>query len=86
VKRSPAPASSSPPIDSPYRDQAEAAAYLRLKPTTLEKYRIDGTGPRYRKHGDRVVYSIADLNRWSDARARVSTSDAVTEAGATTPH
>ena len=68
------PATVRPP-DSPYRNTLEAAAYLMLQPSTLERYRIDGTGPRYRKHGDLVVYAVADLNKWSDARTRVSTSD-----------
>lgn len=69
------PAEAQRPADSPYRNTQEAAAYLMLQPSTLERYRIDGTGPRYRKHGDLVVYAVADLNKWSDARTRVSTSD-----------
>jgi hypothetical protein len=76
------PAAVRPP-DSPYRNTLEAAAYLMLQPSTLERYRIDGTGPRYRKHGDLVVYAVADLNKWSDARTRVSTSDVVEDRAAT---
>lgn len=64
------------PADSPYRDEQEAAAYLRLAPSTLERYRVAGTGPRYSKHGDRVVYRLDRLDEWSRARERVSTTDA----------
>ena len=53
------------PADSPYRNEDEAASYLRLRATTLRDMRIKGTGPRYRKHGDRVVYDVADLTKWT---------------------
>ena len=49
--------------------------YLGLSPRTLEKHRIYGTGPAYRKIGARVVYSVADLNAWADRGTRTSTSD-----------
>jgi hypothetical protein len=73
------------PGDSPYRDEAEAALYLRLSPRTLEEMRRKSTGPRYRRHGGRVVYAVDDLRAWSDARARLSTSDVPEERGATAP-
>ncbi len=53
----------------------EAAAFLRLSPRTLEKQRVLGGGPRYRKFGARVVYAIEDLRRWADSRAFGMTSD-----------
>ena len=39
----------------------EAAAFLRLSPRTLEKQRVLGGGPRYRKFGARVLYAVGDL-------------------------
>ncbi|KAB2678497.1 helix-turn-helix transcriptional regulator [Brucella pseudintermedia] len=54
----------------------EAAHLLGLSPRTLEKHRCDGTGPIYRKLGGRVVYTVADLQAWIDAAARLSTSEA----------
>lgn len=60
--------------DSPFLDTAEAAAYLRLKKRTLDNMRWLGTGPSYRKHGGRICYHIDDLEAWSKARMRDSTS------------
>lgn len=55
---------------------SEAAALLRLAPRTLERFRLEGSGPRFRKLGRRVVYAEGDLAAWADARARQSTGEA----------
>jgi len=56
-------------------DNHEAARFLRLSPRTLEKMRVVGGGPRFRKHGRRVLYALADLEAWSAERTCASTSD-----------
>ncbi len=61
--------------DGPFRTTKEAAKFLKLKPNTLEKMRVYGGGPVYRKHGRHVRYHINDLNAWSDLRKKDSTSD-----------
>ncbi len=53
----------------------EAAAFLRLSPRTLEKQRVLGGGPRFRKFGARVLYAAKDLQAWADSRAYGMTSD-----------
>ena len=53
----------------------EAAAFLRLSPRTLEKHRVLGGGPRFRKFGARVVYAMADLRTWADSHTYGMTSD-----------
>ncbi|WP_419906479.1 helix-turn-helix transcriptional regulator [Hoeflea sp.] len=53
----------------------EAAEYLGLKPNTLAKMRVYGNGPKFRKHGFRVLYAIDDLNAWSEGTRRSSTSE-----------
>jgi len=53
----------------------EAARFLGLSGRTLEKHRVYGTGPRYRKIGGRVVYALDDLQSWADRGLRTSTSD-----------
>ena len=58
-----------------YLTNDEAAEYLRLSPRTLEKQRVIGGGPRFRKFGRRVMYSVADLETWADARSFEATSD-----------
>jgi predicted DNA-binding transcriptional regulator AlpA len=55
----------------------EAAAYLRLSPSTLAKMRLRGDGPSYHKLGDRIVlYDRDALEEWLASRRRRSTSDA----------
>jgi hypothetical protein len=56
--------------DRPFLNTKEAAAWLRLTKNTLEKMRVQGKGPIYRKHGRYVRYHIEDLvdysrRRWS---------------------
>ncbi len=53
----------------------EAARFLGLSGRTLEKHRVYGTGPTYRKIGGRVVYAIGDLQAWADRGTQSSTSD-----------
>ena len=58
---------------------AEAAAFLRLSPRTLEDMRLNGTGPRYNKLGPskraRVVYREEDLLAWVNRYGYSSTSE-----------
>jgi predicted DNA-binding transcriptional regulator AlpA len=52
---------------------AEAAAFLRLKKTTLDLYRRLRKGPCFiRMSRSRVVYRKADLEQWLDAQAVAS--------------
>ena len=61
---------------SPFLNTAQAAFYIGLSKRTLEKMRVYGHGPKYRKHGRYVRYHIDDLNAWSEARSKTSTSHA----------
>ena len=61
---------------SPFLSTAQAAFYVGLSRRTLEKMRVTGGGPIYRKHGRYVRYHIDDLNAWSEARSKTSTSHA----------
>lgn len=42
----------------------EAANYLRMSPSWLNKTRLYGTGPVYLKTGGRVQYDTSDLDAW----------------------
>ena len=54
----------------------EAAAYVGLSASTLEKFRLSGEGPPYHKSGPKiVVYCPEELDRWLHAGRRTSTSD-----------
>ena len=55
---------------------ADAALYIGLAPSTLEKMRLRGDGPKFTRLGARAVgYCLADLDAWLDASKHVSTSD-----------
>jgi len=67
--------STSEPTKQLYLNTKQAAEHLGLRPNTLAKMRVYGNGPKYRKHGFRVLYALDDLDAWSDASARSSTSE-----------
>ncbi|GLS13128.1 helix-turn-helix domain-containing protein [Hydrogenophaga electricum] len=58
-----------------YLTNDEAAEYLRLSPRTLEKQRVLGGGPKFRKFGRRVMYAVTDLDAWAEDRSYATTSD-----------
>ena len=59
--------------EGPFLTTKEAARFL--KANTLEKMRVYGGGPQYRKHGRHVVYHVDDLMAWSNLRKKDSTAD-----------
>ena len=69
------PTPPSPRAAPRYLSNDEAATFLKLSPRTLEKQRVIGGGPKFRKFGRRVVYAIEDLESWANARACDTTSD-----------
>ena len=64
------------PLPTRYLRTAEAGRFLGLSGRTLEKHRMYGTGPTYRKIGGRVVYAISDLQAWADQAVQSSTTEA----------
>ena len=53
----------------------DAARFLGISIRTLEKHRTYGTGPTYRKIGGRIVYSVDDLQAWTEDGIRKSASE-----------
>jgi hypothetical protein len=53
----------------------KAAELVRLSPRTLEKHRIHGTGPTFKKVCGRVIYASADVLAWVEAGSRIRTGD-----------
>jgi predicted DNA-binding transcriptional regulator AlpA len=53
----------------------EAARFLGLSVSTLNKLRLSGSGPPYMKLGRRVLYDLRDLASWAAARKRQHTSE-----------
>jgi hypothetical protein len=60
---------------SPFMDTVQAAGFLKISPRTLEKQRVIGGGPRFRKFGSRVLYALTDLQAWADERSFANTSE-----------
>ncbi|MBL0407531.1 helix-turn-helix domain-containing protein [Microvirga aerilata] len=51
----------------------EAASYLKVSASLLNKLRLTGGGPPYMKLGPkRVVYDVGDLNAWMCRKRFVS--------------
>ena len=55
----------------------QAAEYLGLSKSALDKMRCYGGGPTYAKLGTTVVYQAADLDAWVAARRVVADNDNV---------
>ncbi len=53
----------------------QAADYLTVSCSLLNKLRVRGDGPAFCKLGRRVRYRIADLQAWVEARRVNSTSE-----------
>lgn len=61
-------------------DVVQAATYLGLAKSTLEKMRGAGRGPRYVKLGGRIFYRATDLDAYIDG-AVIETTDSRALAG-----
>lgn len=58
-----------------YIRTADAAKYLGIGRSTLERYRISGKGPQYRVLGSKiVVYTLEDLDAFARRQVRTSTT------------
>lgn len=62
-----------------YLTTVQVAACLQLSRRTLERMRVDGTGPRYFKVGpgkrSKVLYRQCDLEAWLQKFSFASTSE-----------
>ena len=62
-------------IGDGYLTTREAASVLRMSVRTLDRYRVTGEGPPFMKLGGRIRYLRSDIDRWAQAKKRLSTSD-----------
>jgi predicted DNA-binding transcriptional regulator AlpA len=60
-------------VTSPHVRVREAANYVGLSKSTLDKLRMGSDGPTYLKVGRAVVYHVADLDTWLASKRRSST-------------
>lgn len=61
--------------ESPLATAEEAAEFLRATTQRLAQDRYLGTGPRFIKHGRRVLYRWDDLRAYVDANTFQRTDD-----------
>ena len=68
-----------PPADKTYLNSQDPADLLQLSVRTLERMRVDGSGPRFLKAGrgqrSRVLYRRQDVIQWLEAQAYQSTAE-----------
>ncbi|NML88812.1 helix-turn-helix domain-containing protein [Sphingobium sp. TB-6] len=58
-----------------YLRTPDAAKYLGIGKSTLERKRIEGTGPSFRRLGSKIVtYAVKDLDAWASQQVLESTS------------
>jgi predicted DNA-binding transcriptional regulator AlpA len=59
-----------------YLKTPDAAVYLGMGVSTLERLRVEGSGPRFHKLGSKAVrYRVDDLDTW--AKPATSTSEGI---------
>jgi excisionase family DNA binding protein len=62
---------------NPLKNTDEAAEYLGLSTSFLEKARLTGDGPKFVKIGRAVRYRISALDEFASAREAASTSQKI---------
>jgi hypothetical protein len=58
------------PNDSEFKDEREAAAYLRVSVSGMRKWRASGAGPAYCRFGKLIRYQTSSLNEWAVSHMR----------------
>lgn len=61
--------------ESPLATTEEVAEYLRTTVPKLANDRYRGIGPKFVKHGRRVLYRWAEVLAWADANTLQRTDD-----------
>lgn len=51
-------------LNDPLLEIREVAAYLKVSPPALEKWRLTGKGPAFIRIGRLIRYRRSDLDRW----------------------
>jgi len=59
----------------PLLTQRQAAALLCLSERTLERFRVNGIGPKFVRLGHSIRYRLCDVEAWIASRVVGSTSE-----------
>ena len=64
-------------MQKPLLTQQHLSEPIDVSERSLERWRVEGTGPAFVKAGRKVLYKIVDIDEWLDASRRKSTSESV---------
>lgn len=64
-----------PEKDECFLTTNEAASYLRVSKSYLDKLRVYGGSPRFLRFGRKILYRQSELNLWAEERCFGSTSE-----------
>jgi predicted DNA-binding transcriptional regulator AlpA len=62
------------PEPNRYLSERQASVYLGISDKTLQRHRINGTGPQFIKCGGRVLYDRNDCDAWMSSQKITSTA------------
>lgn len=62
-------------LERPYLNTSQAAHFLGIGWRKLQRLRVAGEGPRFRRHGRLIYYHVDDLEIWSRGTADAGGSD-----------
>src|SRR5262249_9990093 len=62
------------PLGETFLTDAQLAELLQVSRRTLQRWRGEGGGPRFRRHGANIRYALSDALEWSEAKSATSTS------------
>ena len=62
-------------ITEQFHNTSQAARIIQMSERTLEKWRVIGGGPVFRKFGRKVLYAQSDLLVWIESARKNSTSE-----------
>ena len=65
-----------------YLTETQTAEMLNVSARTLQRFRLEGGGPKFCKAGKRVLYASPDLEAWLEENRHASTSEAKAKRGA----
>ena len=57
-----------------YLTPEELAARIRVAPSTIAKWRMEGDGPAFYKFGKRVLYRLDIVEEWERSNLRLNTA------------
>ena len=61
--------------DAVFLTPKQAAGYLRVSKSYLDKLRVYGGGPTFLRFGRKILYRSSELNLWAAERSFKSTSE-----------